>query len=389
LTGLVDGSLAQESEIALSLELMNKIEEMDEAGMTMTAQSGVVVQTIQQRAEAAGLMFPLDFGARGSAMIGGAVSTNAGGNRVIRYGMTRALVLGLEAVLADGTIVSSLNRIIKNNAGYDLKQLFIGSEGTLGIVTRVVLRLLPVPRSHNTALVAVPEFGKLPALLKHLGADLGGALSAFEVMWNDFYRLVTTPPASHRPALAQDYPYYVLVEALGADQEADEEHFESALMRAVEGGLAVDCVVSKTSVEREALWAARDDVEQLGRYRPLFTFDVSLPIADMEAYITEVKARLGEGWPDHRSFIFGHLGDGNLHVIVAVGSREADARRRVEEIVYGALRARRGSISAEHGIGLEKRDYLSWCRTDEEIALMRAIKQALDPKGILNPGKIL
>jgi FAD/FMN-containing dehydrogenase len=389
LTGLVEGSLARKNEIALSLELMNQIEELDEAGMTMTAQAGVTLQTVQERAGVAGLMFPLDLGSRGSAMIGGIVSTNAGGNRVIRYGMARNLVLGLEAVLADGTIISSLSRVIKNNAGYDLKHLFIGSEGTLGVVTRVVLRLLPQPRSQHTALIGVSEFGLLPRLLKGLGGSLGGALSAFEMMEDNFYRLVTSPPAKNAAPLSEDYPYYALVEMQGADQDVDEGRFESALMKAVEAGLVADCVIAKSRKERETLWAVRDDVEQLLRYRPIFTFDVSLPIRHMESYIAEVKGYLSDDWPNHHCFVFGHLGDGNLHLVVSVGSGEMQARYRVEEIIYGGLCHRNGSIAAEHGIGLEKRAYLSWCRSEREIKLMRTLKQALDPEGILNPGKII
>lgn len=389
LTGLVEGSLARKNEIALSLELMNQIEELDEAGMTMTAQAGVILQKVQERADAAGLMFPLDIGSRGSAMIGGIASTNAGGNRVIQYGMARNLILGLEVVLANGTIISSLNRVIKNNAGYDLKHLFIGSEGTLGVITRVVLRLLPKMRSRHTALMAVSEFGLLPRLLKELGSSLGGALSAFEMMEENFYRLVTSPPARNGTPLSQNYPYYVLVEMLGADQDVDEERFESALMKAVEAGLVTDCVIAKSREERETLWAIRDDVDQLLRYRPMFNFDISLPIRDMESYIAEVKRRLWDSWPNQHCFIFGHLGDGNLHLVVSVGSGEAQARCRVEEIIYGGLRHRSGSIAAEHGIGLEKRAYLSWCRSEQEIQLMRALKQAIDPTGILNPGKIL
>ncbi len=387
MTGLVEGNLANKSEIALSLELMNQIEELDEAGMTMTAQAGVVLQTIQERANAAGLMFPLDLGARGSAVIGGLISTNAGGNRVIRYGMTRNLVLGIEAVLADGTIISSLNRVIKNNAGYDIKHLFIGSEGTLGVVTRAVLRLLPQPASQHTALVAVSEFALLPRLLQELDRAFG--LSAFEMMEDNFYRQVTTPPAKTAPPLPRDFPYYVLVEMLGASQDVDEERFESALMKSVEDGLVADCVIAKSRKERDALWAMRDDVEQLFSHRPVFTFDISLPIRDMESYISEVKSSLSDAWPDHHCFVFGHLGDGNLHLVISTGTGGAETRRRVEEIVYGGLRHRSGSIAAEHGIGLEKRAYLSWCRSEQEINLMRTLKQALDPKGILNPGKIL
>jgi len=389
LTGLVEGGHAGEDEIVLSLELMNRIEEIDDSAPSMTVQAGVVLQTIQQRAEAAGLMFPLDLGARGSAMIGGLISTNAGGNRVIRYGMTRNLVLGVEAVLADGTVVSSMYPILKNNSGYDLKQLFIGSEGTLGIVTRAILRLMPLPRSQNTALLAAREFDALPRILRHLSAGLGGTLSAFEVMWNEFYRLVTTPPAKQSPLLPQTFPYYVIADAQGSDQSSDQERFEGVLEKIVDEGLAADCVVAMSAGERQAIWAPRDDVDQFHQFRPWFGFDVSMPIRHMESYVAGVRAELTAAWPDHRCFVFGHMGDGNLHVNIHVGSGDPEARRRVEAIVYGGLGSRQGSVSAEHGIGLEKRDYLTLCRTPEELALMRTLKRALDPKGILNPGKVL
>ncbi|MGD8832297.1 MAG: FAD-binding oxidoreductase, partial [Pseudomonadales bacterium] len=206
LTGLVQSAITSPDDVALSLERMNRIEEINPVDRTMVVQSGVVLQTLQEAAEEHGLMFPLDLGGRGSCTIGGNISTNAGGNRVVRFGMTRDMVLGLEAVLADGTVVSSMNQMIKNNAGYDLKQLFIGTEGSLGVVTRAVLRLREKPADIATMFVAVDEFGKLAGFLKHMDAALGGGLSAFEVMWNNFYRLVTTEPATNQPPISQDYP---------------------------------------------------------------------------------------------------------------------------------------------------------------------------------------
>jgi FAD/FMN-containing dehydrogenase len=389
LTGLVHGGDSSEHDIALSLELMNAIEEVDRDGLTMTAQAGVVLQSVHAAADSAGLMFPLDLGARGSAMVGGLIATNAGGTRVIRYGMMRSLVLGLEAVLADGSVISSLYPIIKNNSGYDLKQLFVGSEGTLGVITRAVLRLLPRNRSQNTAFLAVREFSHLPRLLEHLAAGLGGTLSAFEVMWNDFYRLVTTPPAKQTPPLPYDSPYYVLADAQGSDQPSDFERFQTVLLEAVEQGIAADCVIALSAGERQAIWAMRDDVDQIHQYRPWFGFDVSLPIRLMESYVNEVRAKLAAAWPRHVCFVYGHMGDGNLHLNIHTGSGDDETRHRVEEIVYGGLPQGRGSISAEHGIGLEKRDYLPLCRTPQELELMRTLKRALDPNNILNPGKVL
>jgi FAD/FMN-containing dehydrogenase len=302
--------------------------------------------------------------------------------------MMRELVLGLEAVMADGVVVSSMNHLIKNNTGYDLKQLFIGSEGTLGVVTRAVLRLAPLPASQHVAFLGVSAFDQLPRLLRRLETELGGALSAFEVMWDDYYQLVTTEPARGRPILEGRYPYYVLVEASGADQAQLEARFEAVLAEALEAGEADDAAIAKTKAECASMWGLRDDVGQTGRNRPVFTFDVSLGVAHMEAYVAGLRETLGARWPAPTAVVFGHLGDGNLHVIVGVGDASRETRHAVEELVYRPLATIGGSISAEHGIGLQKREFLPLSRSPAEIALMRTLKQALDPKGILNPGKI-
>ncbi len=385
-TGLVDGANA-EGAVALSLERLTAIEEIDVAGSTMTVQAGCTVQAAAEAAEAHGLLFPLDLGSRGSATIGGAVSTNAGGNRVLRFGMMRDMVLGLEAVLADGTVVSALNPLIKNNAGYDIKQLFIGSEGTLGIVTRAVLRLRPLPASQSAAFMSVQSFEKLPKLLRRLERELSGGLSAFEVMWPEFYELVTTAPAQGRPLLPPGAPHYVLVESLGGDQAQDTARLEAALAGAMEDGLIDDAVIAKSEAERRRMWALRDDVAQVARNGPVFTFDVSLKLSRMESYLDDVRRALTQAWPAASLVVFGHLGDGNLHLIVGVGDREA--RDAVEHIVYGLLQPAGGSISAEHGIGLQKREFLGLSRSPQEIAVMRTLKAALDPAGVLNPGKVL
>ncbi len=355
----------------------------------MTVEAGCILQNVTEAADSQGLFFPLDLGARGSATIGGNISTNAGGNRVIRYGMAREMVLGLEAVLADGTVLTSLNRLLKNNAGYDLKQLFIGTEGTLGIVTRAVLRLRPKPGSNAVALAAVDEFASLPRLLRHVERGLSGCLSAFEVMWEDFYQLVTTAPAKGHAPLAYGHPYYVLIEQLGSDENADMAQFERVLGEALELGMIADAVIAKSEAERSAIWSLRDDVGQCMRNWPIFTFDVSLPIVGMESYVEAVRARLQAQWAARMTLmVFGHLGDCNLHLIVGVGEGGPDTRRAVEGVIYGLLEGRSGSVSAEHGIGLEKRRYLSSSRSQGEIALMRQLKRALDPHNILNPGKV-
>ena len=388
LTGLVRGCVAGPGEIALSLERMHGIESVDPIGRTITLEAGVPLQVVQDEAEKHGLLYPVDFGARGSAHIGGSVATNAGGNGVIRYGMTRDSVLGLEAVLADGTVISSMNRMIKNNAAYDLKQLFIGSEGTLGIVTRLVLRLREVPRSTQTALVGCAKFSDVTSLLKHMDASLGGSLSAFEVMWNEFFRLVTTPPSKGTAPLSQDYPYYVLIESSGGDEARDQAQFEESLGAAIESGLVADAVIATSKAQRDSIWALRDDVEQFFRMGMPVTFDISLPVGEMEAYVADALARLEKEWPAYRRFVFGHLGDGNLHFIVA-GPPSREAKHGIERCVYEPLAARSGSVSAEHGIGLEKQPWLPLSRSPAELALMQQIKRALDPNGILNPGRVL
>jgi FAD/FMN-containing dehydrogenase len=390
LTGLVHGGDAAPDQVILSLERMRAIEDINPQQRTATVQAGVTLQALQEAVEEHQLMFPLDLGARGTATLGGNAATNAGGNRVIRYGMMRDMVLGLEAVLADGTVVSSLNHLIKNNAGYDLKQLFMGSEGTLGVITRLVLRLREQPVTRNMAFVGVDDFDHLARFLRHMDRSLGGTLSAFEVMWQDFYRLVTTPPAKGNPPIAQDYPYYVLVESQGADSELDTQRFNSAMESAYESGLIVDAAISQSETDCHHFWELRDDVEQVMHQGLPVIFDISLPLEEMEKYSNDLRRNLDAAIGAHKLFIFGHLGDGNLHIAVPVQAEDyLRLRPTIEQQVYAPLAAFQGSVSAEHGIGLEKKSYLHISRSEPEMALMRSLKTALDPQGILNPGKIL
>ena len=388
LTGLVQGCNGSEADVVLSLERLNRIEEVDPVGRTMTVQAGVPLEKLQQEAEKVGLMFPMDLGARGSCQIGGNVSTNAGGNRVIRFGMTRDNVLGLEAVLADGTIVTSLNTMIKNNAGYDLKHLFIGSEGTLGIVTRVVIRLREMAQGVQTAFVACDDFAQVAGFLRHIDRSMGGALCSFEVMWKDYYELVTTAPATNTRPVPIEHEHFILCEALGTGHAQDAERFESVMMEALEQGLVADAAVAKSESERRAMWRIRDSVDQFFRFGPAFLYDVSLAIRDMDAYVKEVKQRLAAAYPAHHCFTLGHIGDGNIHFAISVGSSAPEDHKRVNACVYEPLQPVGGSVSAEHGIGTEKIAYLPLSRSQTEIELMKRLKQALDPKGILNPGKV-
>jgi FAD/FMN-containing dehydrogenase len=386
LTGLVYGATANESELILSLEALNRIESVDVAGRTMRVEAGVTLQRVQEEAERFNLMFPLDLGARGTATIGGNISTNAGGMRVVRFGMMRSLVLGVEVVLADGTVLCSLNRMLKNNAGYDLKQLFIGSEGTLGVVTRADLRLASRPTSSCSAFVACRDFTAMTELLGMLDARLGGQLSAFEALWPQFYQVTTTAPALSSPILPYGHAVYALIEALGADPQADQERFERVLSDAMESGFIVDAAIAKSEADRKAMWAPREDVFQMDRYGPSHHFDVSLAIADMPRYLDTLHRTLEDRLPGAKTFVFGHVADGNLHISVCAAHADAHL---VENCVYEPLRSLAGSISAEHGIGLERKPYLEISRTQAEIATMRALKAALDPRGILNPGKVI
>ena len=389
-TGLVQGTACTPDDVQVSLERMRGVGEIDPVGRTMVVDAGCVVQTAQDAAEAHGLKFAVDWGARGSATIGGGISTNAGGNSVVRYGMMRDNVLGLEAVLADGTIISSMNVLIKNNAAYDLKQLFIGSEGTLGIVTRAVLKLQPAPLTTQTAMLACADFAAVQRLFVEVGRQLGPGLTAFEVMWASFYEPMVAS-GRHTPPLPPGHGCYVIAEMSGTDPEADPARFEAVLGGLIESGVVADAVVASSEAQAEQIWAIRDDIPGLMAFTmPSVTFDISLPIRDMDRYVAELReaaeAEYGEAL---KLVVFGHIGDGNLHILMGAQPFTADTKHRIEELVYTPLAALGGSVSAEHGIGIEKRDWLTISRSAQEIALMKTLKAALDPKGILNPGKVL
>ncbi len=387
LTGLTGGATPVKGCIVLSLERMRHIEEVDGDAATMTVQSGVTLQAIQEAAEAAGLFFPLDLGARGSCQIGGNLSTNAGGNRVVRFGMCRDLVLGLEVVLADGTIVSELNKMLKNNAGYDVKQLFVGSEGTLGVITRAVLRLHPKPVAVCTALCGLDDYDRVRGLLRLARRRLGGSMSAFELMSPLFYRLGCG--VAGRPApLAGAHGSYVLLETMGPDAEAEQSRCEQAIAAAIDEGLVNDAVVAQSSDQAAGLWAIRDSSGSFNQtFSPHINFDVSIPVGRIGAFMEECAKRLTQAWPAMDIVFFGHVADANLHVTVHLDAdpMPVDA---IDRTLYGVVRDWQGSVSAEHGIGLLKRDFLSYSRSPATIDLMRRLKGALDPNHILNPGKV-
>ncbi len=389
LTNLVGGVVTNANEIALSLERMNKIEEINTTNKTVTVQAGVVLEQLQHAAAEHGQLFPLNLGAKGTCMIGGNIASNAGGLQALRYGVMRHLVLGLEVVLADGTIISSMNKMMKNNAGYDLKQIFIGSEGTLGIITRAVLKLEDMPGTRNTAFIAVNSFDKANELLQLSRKHLNNNLTSFELLWQDYYTLMTSPPSVFAPPLPQTYPFYILMESLGQNEENDKTSFEGFLEGCLNNELIVDATIAQSHQELNWFWGIRENVEHIfSVHDPVFLFDVSLAISDIDIYIKDIRSNLQSIWPDAYLYTFGHMGDGNLHLYVSCGNDNKETKHRVEEIVYKPLQKIGGSITGEHGIGLEKRSWLYLSRTPEEIALMKTIKKALDPKSILNRGKL-
>jgi FAD/FMN-containing dehydrogenase len=390
MTGLVRATLPNANEIVLSMERMNSVEEVDASGGVAIAQAGTPLQKLQERVEQDGMMFPLDLGARGSCTIGGNISTNAGGNRVIRYGMTRELILGLEVVTPDGTVLKGLRKYIKNNTGIDLKHLYIGTEGTLGVVTRAAVRIFPAPAERQVALCALPSFGTVMTFLKLARTSLGGELTAFEVMWNAYYRQTVERVKGVVGPLPTHHPFYVLLEASGSDAERMRSSLEQMLETAMNDALILDATLSTSNASAAAIWRIRDSSVELGRSFPFAArmgFDVSIAIDRMEAYADTLDARVKAIDPKAFTIVMGHVGDGNLHPSV-YHEHTPDKRGEFEKLVYDLTGEFGGSISAEHGIGILKRPYLKMSRTEEEIETMRSLKRALDPKNILNPGRI-
>lgn len=387
MTGLAGGAHPGEGEVALSLERMAGVEEVDAASGTLTALAGTPLAVVQKAAEEAGFLCGIDLGARGSCTIGGNIATNAGGNQVLRYGMARRNVLGLEVVLADGRVVRSLNKMLKNNAGYDWTQLFIGSEGTLGVVTRVVLGLHPRPQGVQTALCAVDGFDAALRLLRGIERRFPGRLLVFEGMWREFIEVATGPGGLPKPFEAS-HDLCLLVEA--AMGEGGAEAFEEFLAEAYEEGLLREALVSRSEADRRRFWAYRESPYEYRRYLPKeIGFDISIPLARMQEAIEALRERIPARFPDAIHVAFGHIADSNIHVTVAQHGLDEAAYRAVEGVVYGIVDELGGSVSAEHGIGRNKRPYLHISRTEPELALMATLKQALDPAGLLNPGRVL
>ena len=388
LTGLAGGATPQSGEIAISLERMNGIEELDTTAMTVTALAGTPLQVLQDAADSEDLFLPLDLGARGSCNIGGNVATNAGGTEVIRFGMTRSMVLGLEAVLADGTVISAMNKMVKNNSGYDLKHLFIGSEGTLGIVTRVVLQLQPKSRSSHTALCALNSYESVTKLLVELKRSLGSGLTGFELMWDSYYSKVLEVLPNLTSPFQENHPYYLLVEYKDNNQTLGAERFESALFEQLESGLIDDALIAQSHQDADKFWQIRDGIGELFQVLgPVSNQDVSLPLEQIGPFADDLDQRLKAKYNNIGVLLFGHIGDNNLHVCAYTG-RDED-KSRINEDIMLMIGEYSGAITAEHGVGVLKRDFLALSRTPSEIALMKTLKMAMDPKGILNPKRVI
>lgn len=383
LTGLAGGANSTGADFALSLERLTGIEEIDAAAQTMTVKAGTPLEVAQKAAEAAGFLLAIDLGARGSCQIGGNLSTNAGGIRVIRHGVTRDNVLGLEAVLADGTVLTMLNKMVKNNTGYDLRQLFIGAEGTLGVITRAVLRLKPLPEGRATALCALESYDDVVKLLKRAQRDLSG-LSAFEAMWQSYFRF--TAKAENIRLFDHDPAFAVILETEGPHQNAALEAFLEGVLT---DGLIADALIAQSEKERRSFWIVREGLAMDRLLPSLVNLDVSMAIGDLGHFAEACEGALRARFPGCHASFYGHIGDSNLHISVSVADAGEADLHEIDEIVYRLVALHGGAISAEHGIGTLKRDYLGYSRKPEELDVMRRIKSALDPNGILNPGKVL
>ena len=381
--------------IVLALSRMQRVRACDVANAALTIEAGAPLATAQAAAASHGLLFPLSLASEGSCTIGGVLSTNAGGTAVLRFGNARELVLGLEAVLPDGRVFEGLRSLRKDNTGYDLKQLFVGAEGTLGVITAAVLKLFPAPRSRATAFAAVADVDAAVRLLGMLRDALADRLVGFELM-SSFSTALARKHHPHLPDPLPGHPWYVLVQADdAADDGAMPERVEAALARAVEAEVLQDATVARSEAQAAALWALRENIsEGQRREGPNIKHDISLPVSAIPRFLRDAEAALARALPGVRFVIFGHLGDGNLHYNLSgpEGTPAQDFMRNEDaanRIVYDLVAAADGSISAEHGIGQLKRAELRRYKSALEVELMGRVKAALDPDGIMNPGKVL
>ncbi|WP_139484928.1 FAD-binding oxidoreductase [Bradyrhizobium ivorense] len=393
-TGLVGGQTPHNGEVVVSLRRLDKIRDIDVESNTMTCEAGVVLQIAQQKAAEVDRLFPLSLGAEGSCTIGGNLSTNAGGTAALAYGVAREMAIGLEVVLADGRVLNALSKLKKDNTGYDLRNLFIGAEGTLGIITAATLKLFPRPRAIETAYVGLKSPAAALKLLSISRNEAAGALTSFELLADIAVDFSIRHGIDIRDPLTSKHPWYVLME-LSSSRDDARDTLEAILAQGMEDGIVDDAVIAANLSQRQAFWKLRDEMSAAQKPEGgSIKHDISVPVAAVPAFIEEANAAVVKLIPGSRPVPFGHLGDGNIHYNVSqpVGANAADFLARwhdVNAVVFEIVLRLGGSISAEHGIGVLKRDELPDVKDKVAIELMRSVKAMLDPLGIMNPGKVL
>ncbi len=392
-TGLAGGAVAARGELVLSLDRLRTLGPVDPVARTVRVGAGAVTAEVHQHCAPHGLTWPVDFASSGSSQVGGNIATNAGGVRVVRYGLTRQWVLGLEVVLATGEVLELNGALEKNNTGVDLRQLFIGSEGTLGVITAATLKLCPVPVATQVALLAVADLPTTLAVFGHARAEPGLSLLAFEYFTDACLGVVLEESGASSP-FAERHPAYLLVEIEPGPAAQLEEVTERWLGRLLEEGLVFDGVLSGSASQAGQLWSYRERIsESLSKKGFLHKNDVALPVSGLASFTGTLERVLAERYPDFGVYLFGHVGDGNLHVNIMKPepmdrSAFLDRVHETDALLFSLLREHKGSVSAEHGIGLLKKAALPFSRSPAELALLQAVKRAFDPDGILNPGKI-
>jgi FAD/FMN-containing dehydrogenase len=386
-TGLVGGSVPVFDEIVLNMSRMNQVRDFDDVSGVLVADAGVILESADRYLAERGYIFPLDLGAKGSCHIGGNVACNAGGLRLLRYGSLHGNVLGIEAVLPDGTIVDDLFKLRKNNTGYDLKQLFIGSEGTIGVITGISIQCPQRPKATNVAFFGLESFEKCQQAFRNAKSHLSEILSAFEMMDNNAHTLVQRVTGNKRP-LESEYPFYCLIETSGSNADHDSEKLQAFLEDVMEQGVVADGTLAENETQINALWAWREGIaEALGHLGGVYKYDVSIPLQEMYQLVDDTRARIKEagllGDTDEFPVIdvvgYGHMGDSNLHLNVSTRHFDKRVEKVLEPFVYQWISERQGSISAEHGLGIAKKKYIGYTRSDNMIGLMKQIKKLYDP----------
>jgi FAD/FMN-containing dehydrogenase len=393
-TGLVGGQVPF-GEVLISLSRLNKIRRIDPADNTITVEAGVILADVQRAAADADRLYPLSLASEGSAQIGGLLSTNAGGINVLRYGTAGEHVLGLEVVLPDGRVLSDLKRLRKDNTGYHLRQLFLGAEGTLGIITAAVLKLWPRPSAITTAFVALSRLDAIIPLLNHMQAASGGLVTAFELVPRIGLEFVVAHANGARDPLPNQHDWYALIEITSGSPVPLDPMLEDALGAAAEAGLVVDAAIAKSETQRSDLWVLRDQLSEVQKFEGgSIKHDVAVPVSEIANFIREAMEAVARACPGIRPVPFGHVGDGNVHFNLSqpLGADKTVYLARwqeINDIVHGIAHRYGGSISAEHGLGFMKREEIPRYKSAVEMDLMRALKKTLDPDNIMNPGKVL